>query len=182
MARSPLKNLQLFASMCGQAAMPDVVLATTMWGETPAPIGAEREGQLRDKYWADMMEKGCTVQRFRDSYESAWRLVGILPTEGQNIVISREIHDDKKRLNETSAGIRLNEELMKLVAEQRQLLDEPTQIPGNDVPVEGPGNKTAEIEKKIVDVLAELSTLKIPVRRKIRNFFASSRARKAGLK
>ncbi|KZP06231.1 hypothetical protein FIBSPDRAFT_764763 [Athelia psychrophila] len=182
MARSPLKNLQLFASMCGHAALPDVVLATTMWSETPIDIGAQRERQLMSDYWADMVNHGCSVQRFRDSYDSAWKLVGILPTENQNIIISREIHDDKKRLNETSAGVRLNEELNKLIADQKnsaRRLDEQAQMPDNVVLVEELQERKTEIEKKIGVVMAQLGTLKIPVRRKLRNFFVG--ARKTGI-
>ncbi|KZP31986.1 hypothetical protein FIBSPDRAFT_550068 [Athelia psychrophila] len=182
MPRSPLKNLQLFASMCGKEALPDVVLATTMWSETPADIGIQRERQLMGNYWADMIEKGCTVQRFRDSHESAWKIVGILPTEGQNIIISREIHDDKKRLNETSAGVRLTEELNKLIANHKQSarrLDEQAQMPDNVVLVGELQERKTEIEKKIGVVLAQLGTLKIPVRQKLRNFFVG--ARKTGI-
>ncbi|KZP27766.1 hypothetical protein FIBSPDRAFT_730450 [Athelia psychrophila] len=75
MAGSPLKNLQMFARICGQEAMPRVVLTTTMWSETMSATGERREEELKTICWVDMIKQGCAVHRFEDSYESAWKIM-----------------------------------------------------------------------------------------------------------
>ncbi|KZP32041.1 hypothetical protein FIBSPDRAFT_723592 [Athelia psychrophila] len=185
MAGSPLKNLQMFASMCGYAAMPRVILATTMWGELtqPAP-GEQREKELKTTFWADMIAQGCKVRRFGDSYESAWKIVGNLPTEQENIILSREICDDKKKLNQTAAGVKLTEELNRLIADQKKAalqIQEQANSQSNPVLVEELRLKQDEIKKKIGRVTAQLRLLKIPFMAKIASFFTGKKARKSGI-
>ena len=66
-----LKNLQIFTSLCGQKAMPNVVIATTMWGKVEKREGEEREEELKSDFWRDMLANGCRTERFENSYESA---------------------------------------------------------------------------------------------------------------
>lgn len=181
MAGSPLKNLRMFASMCGQAGMSRAVLCTTMWSDIRPEIGARREQQLRGTFWADMIDQGCTVHRFRDSYESTWKIVGILPTERDNITISREIHEEKKGLNETAAGVRFDEELNKLIADQRDAsrrLEEQATEQGNHVLVAELRQRQVEIEKRISVVSSQIQMFKIPFGRRMRILFSGQRARK----
>jgi len=78
MSGSLQKNLEMFRSLCGQEAMPNVVIATTMWRRIWGTEGEVREVSLKSKYWADMMAQGCRVERFQDTYESAWHIIGNL--------------------------------------------------------------------------------------------------------
>ncbi|KZP04217.1 hypothetical protein FIBSPDRAFT_941125, partial [Athelia psychrophila] len=184
MAGSPLRNLQMFACMCGQGAMPRVILGTTMWSEIAAVTGERRERELETSFWADMIQQGSTVQRFGDSYESAWQIVGKLPTEQENVILSREIYDDKKKLNETAAGVKLTEDLNKLIADQKEAarrLDDQVNSQHNPVLVEELQLRQVEIEKKIGRVTTQLQLLKIPFARRIRNFFAGKKPRKSGI-
>jgi len=181
MAGSPLKNLQMFASMCGQQAMPSVVLCTTMWNEINEPTGDRRENELKDNFWKDMIAQGCRVVRFRDSKESAWEIVGRLPPAKRGVILSTEIVDDKKNLNETAAGVKLNEELAKLIADQKaavKRLGEQSNLNANDpVLVE----ELQKIEGKIESVTYQLVQLQVPFYRKVMNFFKGRKARKPNL-
>ncbi|KZP32042.1 hypothetical protein FIBSPDRAFT_813055 [Athelia psychrophila] len=184
MAGSPLKNLQMFASMCGHEAMPHVILGTTMWSETKAETGARRETELKTTFWADMIAQGCTVQRFLDSYDSAWEIVGELPTADENIILSHEIYDDKKNLNETAAGVKLTEELNKLIADQKtaaRRMEEQVKSQHNPVLVAELQRRQDEIEAKIGGVAAQLQQLKIPSPRRFMNFLTGKKTRKSGV-
>ena len=75
MSGSLLRNLHIFASLCGRQAMPYVTIVTTMWGEVPEESGARRENELEKVFWGDMVGNGCKTKRFEDTFESAWGIV-----------------------------------------------------------------------------------------------------------
>ncbi|KZP31914.1 hypothetical protein FIBSPDRAFT_812919 [Athelia psychrophila] len=184
MAGTPLKNLQMFASIFGQEAMPHVVLATTMWSEIMPDTGARREIELKRTFWADMLREGCKAQRLGDSYESAWQILGELPTGAEIIILACEIYDDKKNLNETAAGVKLTEELNELIADQKKAahrMEEQVHSQHNPLLVAEPQQRHDEIELKIGRVTAQLQQSKIPTSRKISNFFTGKKARISGV-
>jgi len=74
-----LRNLQIFASLCGQQAMPHVNIVTTMWSDVHEGIGARREKELEKVFWGDMVGSGCKTKRFEDTFESAWDIIGKNP-------------------------------------------------------------------------------------------------------
>ncbi|KZP04212.1 hypothetical protein FIBSPDRAFT_767781 [Athelia psychrophila] len=184
MAGSPLKNLKMFASMCGQVAMPHVILATTMWSETKLATGERRETELKTTFWEGMITQGCTVQRFEDTYDSAWQILGESLAGEENIVLSHEIYDEKKNLNETAAGVKLTEELNRLIADQKaaaRRMEEQVKSQHNPVLVAELQRRQDEIEEKIGGVAAQLQQLKIPSPRRIRNFLTGKKASKSGV-
>jgi hypothetical protein len=71
-----LENLQIFANFCGQKAMPNVVIATTMWDKVDEEEGNEREDELKRDFWTGMVADGCRTERFENTYDSAWRIIG----------------------------------------------------------------------------------------------------------
>ncbi|KAF7966170.1 hypothetical protein HWV62_39764, partial [Athelia sp. TMB] len=165
MGGSPLKNLQMFASMCGKQAMPCVVLGTTMWSEVSKITGERREAELKTNFWADMIAQGCRMARFGDSYESAWDMVDKLPSRQTSVILSNEIVDDKKRLNETAAGVKLHEELERLIAQQEaavRQIEEQSKIANDPVLVAD----LDKVEGRIREVAAQLQKLKIPFTRR----------------
>lgn len=72
---SLLKNLQIFAKLLGPKAMPNVVIATTMWSEVSDDEGMRREHDLQ-RLLQDMVADGCRIQRFNNTRDSAWNIVG----------------------------------------------------------------------------------------------------------
>ncbi|KIM73927.1 hypothetical protein PILCRDRAFT_40139, partial [Piloderma croceum F 1598] len=78
MSGTMLRNLRMFANLCGQDAMPNVIVATTMWSEVKTAKGELREQELERYFLESMVADGCKIKRFEDSYGSAWRIVGSL--------------------------------------------------------------------------------------------------------
>src|SRR5882762_3036489 len=73
---SPPQHLQTFMSLCGQRTMPNVVIATTMWGHVGQENGERREAELKNGFCSEMGADAYRVERFQDTYESAWLVVG----------------------------------------------------------------------------------------------------------
>jgi hypothetical protein len=55
--------------------MKKSVFVTTMWSEVPRENGLRREQELKTKFLGEMLGGGCRVERFDDTYESAWHIV-----------------------------------------------------------------------------------------------------------
>ncbi|KAF7980092.1 hypothetical protein HWV62_39902 [Athelia sp. TMB] len=175
MASSPLKNLKMFASMCGQKVMPNVVICTTMWTQVDEATGSRREEQLKRDFWAGMIDEGCKVARFKDSSQSVWEIVGKLATQESFTEISRELVDEKKTLNETAAGLKLNAELKKLFADQKKAIremQEQVERYGDSVAVESLQKRKEDIEGQLTSVKEQIQKLRIPWRKRIANWFA----------
>jgi hypothetical protein len=76
MTVSLLNNLQTFASFCGQTAMPNVVIATTMWDKVDDREGKEGDHKLKTDLRNDRVTNECKIERFENTYESAWHIIG----------------------------------------------------------------------------------------------------------
>jgi len=178
MAGSAAKNLRLFVDMCGQKAMTNVIIVTTMWSEVIEEDAVRREEELKRDFWNDLLASGCQVSRFQETRESAWSIVdGITGKLGAQVQISSEMVDFRRKLNETTAGITLSKELGKLIKDRKDAarrLQEQAQDQNNKVMVEELKRQHKEIEEKIRVTVAQLEQLKIPIARKIRNLFTFS--------
>jgi hypothetical protein len=109
MAGSSLKNLKLFANLCGQQAMPNVILATTMWSDVPAATGVRREDELRKGFWRDLVAAGCRIERFENTHESAWGIIGniVQKNSGIDVLLQQEMGGGKT-VHKTKAGTHAN--------------------------------------------------------------------------
>ncbi|KAG8798111.1 hypothetical protein FRC16_007994 [Serendipita sp. 398] len=129
MKGSVLKNLRMFASICGNVAMPNVVVVMTMWSLLPRrEIGELRRKELEADFWNSMLNEGCRVAGFGDSYESAHRIISgekeipfSYPRKGQEgILLSIQLVDQHKKLKETEAGITLRQQSMQLIKDKKE--------------------------------------------------------------
>lgn len=75
MTGSDLDNLRMFTILCGQRVMPHVVITTTMWSKVTNEEGEAREGELKIKFWKNMIAGGCRIERFKDTHDSAWSII-----------------------------------------------------------------------------------------------------------
>jgi hypothetical protein len=175
MTVSALKELEVFAKICGQKAMPNVVIVSTMWSEVKGDNGKRREQELRRDFWKDMVTYGCRIERFRDSHKSAWHIIGSLSRKKPtSVLLSHEIVDEHLRLNETEAGIALNKEMEKLIKDRKEAsrrLREQAQNQNNVLVVQELNRRQAEIEDKIQQTADQLRAMKIPFTRRVRLFF-----------
>jgi hypothetical protein len=178
MAGSPLKNLRVFAKLCGDEAMRNVILATTMWGCVAENVGIQRENELERDFWKSMLASGSRAMRFMNTFESAWDIVdSITPEHRDNLpslLIQEEMVDLHKRLSETQAGITLYNALQRLFEDQietvRKLREQAEAQKDERLAVE----LNAEFEKtqeKIRQTLDQIQEMKIPFRRRLRLLF-----------
>ncbi|CAG8599854.1 12087_t:CDS:10, partial [Acaulospora colombiana] len=180
MAGSPLKNLELFASLCGRSAMPHVVLVTTMWSHVSEKVGAEREEQLKTSFWHDMMEKGCSVRRFEDTHKSAWDIIKFASSKSSNdpqtnVLISTELVDRHKKLKETQAGTTLNKQLEKLIKDQKEAnkrLRTLANSQGNQKTKQELTKRVEELEGKITQTTQKMRELKLPIAKRLLRLFS----------
>jgi hypothetical protein len=61
MQGSAKSNILLFRKLCGDNALQNVVLATTMWDITEECLCVKREQELMDRkeFWGYMLSKVC---------------------------------------------------------------------------------------------------------------------------
>ncbi|ETS88209.1 hypothetical protein PFICI_02037 [Pestalotiopsis fici W106-1] len=111
------KNLRLMKKICGKDALKNIILTTTMWEKVEPAEGHDRERQLvkTPEYWGDMIQNhGSRVERCFNTKESAMEVVESLLSSGDEaLAIQKEMANGAKKLNETTAGMTLNEELEK---------------------------------------------------------------------
>ncbi|KAF9115030.1 hypothetical protein BGX27_009148 [Mortierella sp. AM989] len=104
MRGSSYKNLVMFEKMCGREALKNVVMLTNRWGHIDDQKACDRESELANTYWKMYLEAGCRLMRYRtrdDLIPIVDDFLNICPI---HLSIQREMVDECKPLNETSAG------------------------------------------------------------------------------
>jgi hypothetical protein len=59
------------------------VLVTTKWSRAHRDEGQTRELELCEEYWKALLHGGAQRERFVNTYESAWKIVDLIPTDRQ---------------------------------------------------------------------------------------------------
>ncbi|KAK1817503.1 hypothetical protein LTR12_008144 [Friedmanniomyces endolithicus] len=123
---STLRNLKMFKVLVGPDPFPNVLLATTRWGQAEKmdelALAESRESQLStdEEFWAPMIRRGARVARFKDTRESAMQVVLSLIHQVPIVLqIQAELVDQAKDLIDTTAGIAVNEENKRLELKYR---------------------------------------------------------------
>ena len=118
MPGSAKRNLHMFQRLCGPQCLQGVVLVTTMWSLVSQEDGLRRERELMEteEFWAWMIRNGSRVVRHSGTKESA---IGILEGIIQKrlpmlLNLQLQMNVQGKGLEETDAGIKLNEELFEI--------------------------------------------------------------------
>ncbi|EJD50945.1 P-loop containing nucleoside triphosphate hydrolase protein [Auricularia subglabra TFB-10046 SS5] len=116
------KNLRMFAGVCGQAAMPHVVLCSTMWDNLQDPaVGEARERELCDGFWKDMIADGAKVMRHDGSAETAQRVAESLVLRPLiKLQLQRELGRTGVALSETAAGREVGIDLAGAIEKHRE--------------------------------------------------------------
>lgn len=111
-SRSSVKTFEVFKKICGERALKNVLLITSRWGEVSETVGSDREQQLRNRFWAYMLNRGSNIGRFHSDRDSAISLVSqLLMKETVVLELQEELVDNGKRLSETSAGAYVSDNL-----------------------------------------------------------------------
>lgn len=105
MRGSAVKNLRMFKELCGRDSLKNVVLVTTKWDSVDPQVGLDREKELKENWWKDMMDVGCRLERHNGKAHSAQAIIRkMLPRSSTVLQMQRELVDEKKNLSETTAG------------------------------------------------------------------------------
>jgi hypothetical protein len=182
MAGTPLKNLHMFANLCGDDAVRNVILTTTMWSRVKADVGSQREKELRGKYWKTMLDLGSGTHRFLNTHESAWSIINVFLQKVQNdtLLLQEEMVDLGMHLSETHAGKALYSELQKLLADQKDIVRS-LQKDAEDQQNEDLARELREEYERIQDQLRrtfdQIQETNIPLGRRILLNFSFKRSR-----
>ncbi|KAL4871500.1 hypothetical protein BDV12DRAFT_194266 [Aspergillus spectabilis] len=124
MQGSAKKNLVMFRQLCGEEALKKVILVTTMWDKVPAEEGTRREQELINtaEFWGWMLGKGSTFHRHNNTEASARGIVTRLAGHKAPITtdLQRQLVDEHRSLDQTSAGRELQSEMLKEKAKWAQ--------------------------------------------------------------
>ncbi|KAF4992333.1 hypothetical protein FDECE_13748 [Fusarium decemcellulare] len=106
-------NIALLLKVCGQDAIKKVALTTTMWELVEQNVGEMREQELQDtpEFWGFMKKHGARVCRHYNNRESALNILSAFVPQAPNVkpevvklALQKELADDHKTLDQTSAG------------------------------------------------------------------------------
>lgn len=121
---SARKNLTVFQKVCGNDALKNVTLVSTMWdtiNRDSQDLAKKREKQLLDddEFWGEMVrEHGTQVGRHYNTRESAMKLLKrFIDSPDTRVVVDlqQEVIDGKT-LEETAAGLEVLSEINKAKA------------------------------------------------------------------
>jgi myosin heavy subunit len=117
MQGSARKNLIMFKQLCGTDAFKKVILVTTMWDKVSSDEAVMREKELIDtpEFWGWMLGKGSSCHRHNNTERSARDIVHLLANHNAPIAteLQRQLIDEKRTLDQTSAGRELQSEMLK---------------------------------------------------------------------
>ncbi|CAL1717180.1 unnamed protein product [Somion occarium] len=138
MAGSAMRNLRFFRQLCGDDALTNCAVVTSMWDSVSPQVGAEREEELKSKenFFKPILDSGATLFRHDNTIESTHQIIRPLIHKAPiALAIQRELVDEGKRVFETSAGNTLlgeiaalekkhQEELQRLEVEMAEVMEQ----------------------------------------------------------
>lgn len=175
MGGTPLRNLRIFNELCGDAAR-SAVLITTMWDKLPSHTeGERREESLKKNYWHGMIQHGAFVDRFENTFKSAWDVVGTMVVRSREndgsipLLIQEELMIHKKRLEETKAAramYRCLQDHLSKRQEAVQLLTDVSRYQSD----ENIDLQLSDLQRDIENILREVDRLHISFGRRLVHF------------
>jgi len=120
-----VKSFATLLAMCGDEALRNVVIMTNMWAKVTPEVGNAREQELSSRFFNLALDKGALLLRHNDTTESAHNVIrNILNKQPVTLQIQKEIVDEWKRIEETTAGKELQKELDEQVRKRLEQLRE----------------------------------------------------------
>ncbi|KAI6039625.1 hypothetical protein EDC04DRAFT_2894970 [Pisolithus marmoratus] len=151
---TPLKHLRLFQKLCGEEAMAQTGLVTTMWDEIDEDVGNERMAALQSNYWRFMITQGSKTYRFSNTGDAARELLQEVVSKGQeryNSMLRQQI-SELKTYKEIVAARKLCSRLEHLSKKRFEIMRELRSEEGRAV-----DRRTKEdLKREYADVGAEL--------------------------
>lgn len=121
------ENFRLFSKICGDDAMRNVLIVTTMWEEVHQEVGERREGELMNKeiFFKGALNHGARMCRHHNTVLSARNTVReLLGLSPRVVQMQHEIVDECKDLPQTAAGEELQSELERQAKDYHQRMQD----------------------------------------------------------
>jgi len=116
-----LNNFEMFKSLFGQGEMLNVIIATSFWGRGFDTEGERREAEMKATFWADMLAQGCRVERFQNTFQSAWYVIGSLNRHWVHADNARRAKGVEQRTEEIKVRLSKSNNLKEAVGWLRSL-------------------------------------------------------------
>jgi hypothetical protein len=165
------KNFTIFQKLCGEDAFKNITLIMTNWVQVEEALRKQREKQLCDIYWNDMLGRGSSVVPFRNDLKEAWNIVtAVAEKVPLNVIqIQRELVDLGRAIPETRAGIALRTQLSEFLEQQRARA---RTLRKN--PTKGTKAEYKSTVERIKNIVSQIQQLKVPISVKILRFLGLS--------
>ncbi|KDQ08310.1 hypothetical protein BOTBODRAFT_179944 [Botryobasidium botryosum FD-172 SS1] len=126
-AGSALNNLRMCQAICGDSAIKNLIVCTTMWEQVLPGVGEAREKELleTEQFWGRAIQRGARSLRHFRTRESAEAI--IRATFGYDpvvLAIQHELVEEGKLLMETTAGVLVDAAIRRLQAKHQAQLTE----------------------------------------------------------
>lgn len=144
--------------MCGDQALCNVVIVTSMWEKVTREVGDAREQELESDFFKPALDKGAQFLRHEDTTESTHKIIrAILGKERVPLRIQEEIADEGKQIDETIAGKELRRELDEQVKKRREQLQDLQEML-NETEADD-GETRRELEQEVSKLREELEAM-----------------------
>jgi hypothetical protein len=121
---STKKSFQIFQNICGEAFLKNVILVTTMWNEISPVEGENRECQLVENFWEEVLSRNATTVRHDGKHESSYKILErLLKNAPATPAFQQELAIDNLPLGETTAGKALMAVIIAMEMEHQENLE-----------------------------------------------------------
>ncbi|KAF8959518.1 P-loop containing nucleoside triphosphate hydrolase protein [Flammula alnicola] len=179
------RNIDVFMKLCGHNSLKSVILGTTKWDQgVTLAVGQQREKQLEDNYWKEMLNAGAQKFRIRNDKESAWNIINVIidrykknnldpklgtKTPGDILQIQNELVNLQKIIPDTEAGKSLRYSLQEALDMQKKRAEKlKAQASTGDATLQ---EEYQNGQEQIRRTLGEISALRVTLPRRILTFF-----------
>lgn len=122
---SASRSLRMLKEICGEEAYKNIVLATTFWDKVSEVDGVAREQELfeEDTFWGKLIAKGAKSIRLSSDKQARKTLLEGMGTKASAILkIQKEMVEEGRSFEETTAATEIDHALTKLKLEQAETL------------------------------------------------------------
>ena len=110
----------MFRELCGDMALRNVVLVTTMWGELSCNVGESHESELSSNFFKAVLDKGAEMVRHYNTAQSTHDVVRmVIGNYPVALQIQRVLVDEHKDIVDTAAGKAVSRELNEQIRRRR---------------------------------------------------------------
>jgi hypothetical protein len=110
----------MFQNLCGPDASKNIIVLTTFWDRVTDEIGTQREKQLKETFFKQLVDCGACFMRHDRTFRSAQDVLRhILPLVPMDTLIGKEIVDDGKNLDQTAAGSVHSKDVEEIIAKHK---------------------------------------------------------------